>query len=413
MSHLISNSLNTLNIHITPQNALAMIHQVATYELRAQHPLAFNSQSIGIHTVVFTDVDREALFTIFGTDQKIVRSLVQKCDAINKDFKVTSDPFNILAVWLLHLGFRDIHDQKQREEFLLAVSKYLHYRFFTSLVNHYYPYHAVEKYMTAAINGLSRKFDIVVYGTWKKAIEARCLDLISTSSIHRESLEKADDDKLFLGVIQDCQSRIRDKIKNITAAYYEARDKGDTIGSRSSTMETEDGKILVHNAKTLELMIYNLQNEIMVERLFIDADTIRSLSAQFNAVTVDMLRSALLSLVDMASTQRDSGQLDLVKKNDGYDVYVGVRALITNLIQKTYRHCMRSGVDITNQAAVYVKVKNVYSSSRISDEDIITIKQSISYIVDLISTSRRETTKSSLRLCIILYLILRSFRFIQ
>jgi len=280
------------------------------------------------------------------------------------------------------------------------------------LVNHYFPHGAAEKNMQAAIAGLSRKFDIVVYGTWKATIEARCVDLISERSIHRHALETADDDKAFLGILMDCQTRIRDKVKNITRAYYDAHSDGNAINSRAATVETEDGKILVHSAKTFDLMIYNLQNEIMSERLFIDNETIRQLAAQFTSVSEDMLRSTLLSLVEIATTQRDSGQLDSIKINDGHELYVGLRALISHIIQKTYRNCMANGVDVTNKAAVFIKVKNLYSSSRINDEDILAIKQSVSYFVDLVSTSLRETTRSSLRICLILYFLLRSFRFI-
>ena len=412
MSQMISSMMSALNIQLTPQRISSMIQQVAVWEVRGHHAISLNTQSIGLHPIVFTDADRDVLFTIFGTEQKNLRALVQKCGAINPEYKVTSDPFNILATWLLHLGYQDIDNTKLRDEFLLAVSKYLHYRFFTSLVNHYFPHGAAEKYMTAAVNSLSRKFDIVIYGTWKAAIEARCHDLISTGSIHRKALETATDDKLFLYVIQDVQTRIRDKIKNVTAAYYEMRENGTTVGSRAATKETEDGKILVHTTKTLDLMIYNLQNEVLIERLFIDTETIRLVSAQFSAITQDMLRSALLSFVEIAEDQRNSGQLDLIKTNDGHELYIGIRVFLSNLIQKTYRHCIRNGVDITNQAAIYIKAKNVYSSSRIADEDIITIKQSIAYIVDLISSSRRETTKSSLRLAIILYLLVRSFHFL-
>ena len=412
MSRMIANALNTLPITITPAQIEAMELQVVTWEVRRTHPLALNSQGLGVYPIVFTDVDRDALFHIFKIEEKVFHSLTQKITAINPEYKVTSDAFNLLATWLLHLSYREISDIDQRQSFMLAISKYLHYRFFTSLVNHNFPHGAVEKNMQAAIAGLSRKFDIVTYGTWKATIEARCLDLISERSIHRQALENANDDKAFLGVIQDCQTRIRDKVKNITRAYYEAHAAGDSIGSRPATTETENGKVLLHTTKTLDSMIYNLQNEIMTSRLFIDVETIKSLVTQFSAVTVDMLRSALLSLVEIAETQRDSSQLNLVKINDGRELYVGLHVFISNFIQKTYRHCMANGVDITNKAAVFIKVKNIYSSSRIGDDDILIIKQSIAYFVDLISTSRRDTTKSSLRLCILLYIIIRSFRFL-
>lgn len=411
MSHTISSVFDTLNIKLTDKAMLAFEHTVLGFEVKGSHALSLNSPFLGVYPIVFTELDRSTIFTIFDVDEKSLKTLIQKIPSINTEFKVTSDSFNLLCVWLMHLAYRDIKNIKTRDAFLLAVSKYLHYKFFTSLVNHYFPHGAVEKNMQAAIAGLSRKFDIVIYGTWKATIEARCVDLISERSIHRHALETADDDKAFLGILMDCQTRIRDKVKNITKAYYDAHASGDAITSRSATVETEDGKILVHSAKTFDLMIYNLQNEILSERLFVDNETIRLLAAQFTSVSEDMLRSTLLSLVEIATTQRDSGQLDSIKINDGHELYVGLRALISHIIQKTYRNCMANGVDVTNKAAVFLKVKNLYSSSRINDEDILAIKQSVSYFVDLVSTSLRETTRSSLRICLILYFLLRSFRF--
>ena len=410
MSLSISDAMKSLNITITQQRIDEMIRLVILWELR--YPLALNSQGLGIHPIVFTDTDREALFNIFGVDQKQVKNLIQRCSAINAEFKVINDPLAILSFWLLHLGYTSIPDPKKREEFQLAVAKYLHYRFFTSLVNHSYPYRAVEKYMNAAVSDLSRKFDVVTYGTWKASIEARCYDLISPGSLHSKTIELANNDKNILYVITDIQGRIRDRVKNINIAYYKAREQGDMIGSRSSTIETEDGKILVQSNKTLDMMIFNLQNEIMVERLFIDNETVRQITTQFIAITPDMLKTALTALVSIADTQRDSNQLDLTKVNDGVELYVGIRVFLSNFIRKTYRYCMKNGVDVTNKAAVYVKVKNVYSSSRINNDDIQSIKQSVAYFVDLISSSRRETTKSSLRICLILYILIRSFRFI-
>ena len=413
MNLTIAEALNKLDIILTHDNTNAFILQVSSWELKGTHSLALNSQMIGIHTIVFTTTDRDSLFTIFNVDQKKIKSLLQKCSAIDQRFIVTRDNFNILSIWLIHLGFRDIQDPKHRAEFQMAVAKYLHYKFFTSLTNYYFSYKAVEKFMAAAINNLSRKFDIVVYGTWKRTIEARCADLISTSSIHRQVLEKADDDIGILRTIQDCQTRIRDKIKNVTEAYYKARETGSTIGSRSATVESEEhGKILVQTAKTLDVMVYNLMNELTTERLFIDRDTVKQLVPQFGSITDDMFINTLRALVGMAETQRDSSQLDLVKTNDGRELYIGLRVLISNLIQKTYRYCMSNEVDLTNKAAIYIKAKNIFSSSRISDEGILAVKQSVSYIVDTMNISRRETTKSSLRLGILLYIIIRSFRFL-
>ncbi len=412
MTLSIHTAFATLAIELTPQRIQQFEYMVAAWELRKSHALALNSQALGVHAIAFTDADRQAFFDLVAVDPKDLKLLIQKISAINQDFRVISDPFNLLSIWLMHLAYGQISDHSVRASFMLAVAKYLHYRFFTSLVNHFYPHGVNEKVMTATIMHLSKKFDIIIYGTWRKAIEARCLDLISASSIHRSVFEHADNDVKFLYVLSDIQTRVRDKIKNVTNEYHVSLDRGDAVKSHAATIEVEGEKMLVHTTSTLDIMVYNLSIEILTPRLFADNQTITAIAKQFTNISEDMLRTALLKMVDIANDQRDGGHLDQVSVNDGQAIYIGMRVLIKHLIQKSYRYCMRNGVNITNNAAIYLKLKNVYASSRINDEDILANKQSVSYLVDTINMSRRETTKSSLRLAILLYILMRSFRFI-
>lgn len=413
---MIYSGLSNLDIKIDSKIIKKVEDLVAIWELRGQHPVALNSATLGVYSIAFLTGDRNAFFDIFGLTEAEVKLVTQKIEYIQQDRKITSDPFNILCVWVMCLAYRDIPSVKTRDEFVFNVVKYLHYRFFTSLVNHYWSHGANEKVMNATINGLSKKFDITIYGTWKKVIEARCIDFISSTSIsHLKTLQSGGtDDKDYLYILSDLQSRIRDKIKLIYAEFIETKNRGEKIGTRGSTATSSyDGeKILVHTSKTLDLMIYNLQNEILTERLFIDNQTVNSIASRFTNISEDMLKSALKYMVDLAKTQSDSKELDIVKTIDGQLTYVGMRVFISNLLQKTYRYCMHNGIDITNKAQMFIKIKNVYSSSRISDEDILVNKQSIAYLVDNLKVSRRETTISSLRLALLMYIIVRSFRFI-
>lgn len=410
MSAYIAQHLKQLNIQINKQHIDNIAHQLAVWELRQQHPLALNSQLIGVHPISFTDSDRQQFFHIFELDEKTVWKIIQVIPSVNTEFKVSSDTFNIFAVWLLHLGYTQIIDEKLKHQFLFTVSKLLHYKYFTSLVNHFFQHGANEKIMTATINSLSKKFDIVVYGTWRLAIEARCKDLIAEDSIHHRTIQKADDDKAFLYVLTDTQTRMRDRIKNITTEYYNARERGDKVDSRAAVGEDLEGeKMLVHTASSLDALTNGLAIEVQTERLFIHQPTINLIVKRFNNVSADMLRTTLRSMSELATSQVRSKQLDLVKRIDGQDIYIGMRALLTNLIQKSYRYCINNHVDMNNRGAIFLRILNVYSSSRIADKDILSVKESVSYLVDSIGSSKRETTKASLRLAVILYCIVRSF----
>lgn len=413
MSDDILRTLSTLDLQLDTKTINKIHDLVAAWELRQQHPIALNSQTIGVYSIAFLPRDAAAFFDIFNLTETQVRHLLQKVPAIEQDHIITSNPCNVLLVWIMHLAFQQIASVKTRDAVLMDLAKFLHYKLFTSLVNHYFCHGANEKVMNATIANLSKKFDIITYGTWKKTIEARCADLISPESIHITTLKTGGDDKKYLYIISDTQSRIRDKIKNIYAEYIATKDRGEKIDSTSAVGTDREGeKILIQTAKTLDVMIFNLQNDVQTERLFLDTQIINSLAEQFSNISADMLRTALKLLVELAKTQRDARELELVKRIDKQDIYIGMRILIENLIQKTYRYCVHTGVDVTNKAQLFIKIKNIYSSSRINDPDILQIKQSIAYLVDSFGISRRETTISSLRLAIVLYFLIKSFKYL-
>lgn len=413
MSQEILRMMSTLDIKIN-NTIIDKIHLLVTqWELRQQNPLALNSQMLGVTPIYFLPKDTSNLYEIFGLHDSDVNNLVRKIPTINSDWKVSGNPCNIFIIWLMHLGYQDISSDKTRDMFLMDLAKYIHYKFFTSLLSNYFPHGCNEKVMTATITNLSKKFDIIVYGSWKRVIEERCKDLISEDSIHINTFRTGIDDIKFIYILSDIQTRIRDKIKNIWAEYQKARDEGLSISSHGSvTTDREGEKVLIQNTNTFDNMIYNIQNDIKTERLFLDQKMIDMTAGLFSNISSDILRSALKLIVELAKDQFLSKELVKVIQKDNETIFVGLNILISTLIQKTYRYCITSGIDVTNKALLFEKVKNIYSSSRIKDDDILQIKSSIAYLVDSLNISRRETTISSLRMAVILYIMIKSFKYI-
>ena len=413
MNSQISTSLRKLNITINEHHIHGIEKLVVLFATRREHPLALNTMLLGTHPIAFTDADREGLFKLFDLDEHQIVKIIQTIPTVNKEFKVASDAFNILAIWIMHLGYTQIHDHKLRDTFVINVAKYFHYKLFTSLVNHYFVHGSNEKIMTATINSLSKKFDIVVYGTWGAVLEARCIDLISPDSIHLPVFERADNDKSYLYAVTDIQTRIRDRIKNIWAEYAATRDRGDVISSTAAVNTDDKGdKLLVHTTATLEILVTSLRSEVLVARSFIDHETMDLVLRRFSNLPMNTLKDALLAISELATSQIRNKQFDKVLTLDDMDIYVGMGILITNIIQKSYRWCIRNKVDINNRGLVFIRILNVYASSRIADKDVAMVKESVVRLIDTIGITKREATKSSLRLAIILYFIVRSFKYL-
>lgn len=413
MSSHISAAFSKLEIPITQREILLMERLVISFEMRDSHVLALNGQLLGVYPMAFTDHDRAAFFEIFGLRESDITRIIKGIPSINKEFKVASDAFNVLAAWIMHLGHVLIKQDKVRDKFLVNVAKYLHYRFFTSFVNHMLPHKANEATMLATISRLTKKFDIITYGTWKAVIEARCKNLVGPDSLHKKTIATADDDKAFIYLIIDTQTRIRDKVKLIITEYHKARKEGASVQNKSATMEIDGEKLIIQTVSTFDAMIANMVIEVLNITVFVNRNTVHFVSRRFNTISTSMLQQALTQMSQVATEQSKAGTLDaMLKLNNKGIIPVGMRAVVSDIIQSSYRYCMRNSVPLDNRAALFIRLQNIYSSSRIADPNINRVKASVAHFVESLDISPRESTKPSLRLAIILYVILKSMKYL-
>ena len=405
-------AFSELGITIDDEKILKLDNLVIGFETRKTHAIALNSQSLGVHPIAFVDTDRQAFFEICKISESKMRDAIKRVPNIDRSRKVSSDPFNLLCVWMLHLAVIYIPNEKVRARFQLNIAKYLHYKFFTSRVNHCFPHGANEAVMAAVINSLTRKFDIVIYGSWRKAIEARSLDLISPEGIHHKTIITASPDQKFLYILSDTQSRIRDKIATVCDIYYRYHKQGNSIGSKSATDTDLDGeKIVVSKNSVFDAAISNMTVEILNVHQFVDRKDAAAVASQFQAVSTTMLCTVLTEWSALASSQTATRQLDYVEKTPEGLHYIGARALITALVQTSFRYCIANRIPLNSKSQIWIQLKNVYSSSRVTTPEILAVKQSVGNFVESIGRTSRESTKASLRLAVIMYVIYRTFRY--
>lgn len=413
MSNKIIEAFNTLDIQIDSKTNNKLEKLRIHFETRGTHPLALNSQTLAVHKIVFTPGDDNEFYKCFDVTDKQIKAVIKTIpnSVINKSFHVISHPFHLLAMYCLHLAHTQISNNKQRKDFMFNIACLLHYRFFTSVVNNSFKHGATEKIMLAVINDLSQKFDIIYYKTWKNSIYARCEDLISEKSGHYDSIKSGDDVGL-LYALTDTQTRIRTKIVRIAKVYYDYKEKGVTgIVGRSSVHNTDDGeKELVQTIDTLNKMINSVVIASMNVNSFLNRSDIDRIANTFSNISSNILESTLITFSEIASVQAKSNDLDKIIIVNKEPVYIGTRILITNIIQQSFRYCRENRVNMKDDAAILSKVKNVFSASRIADPEIVKVKNSVIRLIDEFGKPKRETTKSSLRLAFIIYILVRGLR---
>ena len=417
MTAFVKQEFETLNITIDSSAVKALHMLVLQFEIRGDHPLVLNSLALGTRRVVWRPQDRKAVFDIFKVSENDVTKAIARVpkNIINPEWHVVGDALNLLSIWIMHIAHNSTTlSKEEKESVMFNICKVVNYRFFTSLCNNtFFKYLANEQVMLAAVNDLSKKFSIVTYGTWRNALEARARDIISPESIHYSTIELMDNDKGVIYILSDMRTHIASRIKNIYAVYKETLESRNIIADYSTTKEVDGKKLIRDQVSLLDSMVSNITQEVMNYNAFYDKYLCTVISEMFGTLgNGDLLKTALsmFSATAIRQSQTD-GALDEIRKVDGKTRYVGIRILIANLIQKMYHRMTIDRVELT-KANIIINTKNVFSSSRIADDDLLIIKDSFEYFIDEIKTTKRDATKASLRIAMILYIICKTLKYI-
>jgi len=442
-----------VHVDITPDLVQRLNRFVVTYESTGTNLNAFASPYLGLYQCLFTERNKDDFFDLFDVDGKDfasnivsnsrdmvfgfsvrnlipllkksaqleakdmmsrgfttsdMKKIINSIPTIDKSFKVVSDPFNLFCTYVVHCFAvsKLSNDLKLKGE--TFVLKILQYKYFTSLVNHRFPYKPNEATMQATFEQLTAKFDIKRYGTWKLVMEARVADMLAPDSIHRKTIDTFVEDKDVLYFMTDFQTRIRNQINIFVEEYMRVKETNDTFGSYSTIgTDNETGESrYVEQETQLDTCIQRVYADCLSVSRFLDDAAIRITASLFTAVNNTQIRNMLIGFSEYATKKIKENKKSETKEQDDTILLLGPYIFIDNVVRQTYRYCGRNGIDTNKPILVIKAAKNVYSSSRISDQSILNIKATVNVLIQQIQYSTRETTVSALKIALIVYIIL-------
>jgi len=412
------NSLPYFQNPITDQHIKNIVECCTFFETKNDHNQALNTAMLGVTPIYFTQTDLSYFYAIFNINPKDISQIVKNCPVTNNDWIIVNDVYNQMIVYISYriLNEKSLSD-KQKELGIFTLFKLLHYKFFTSIIYHSYKFGADPETMQYVITNLSNKFDIVKLGTWKAVLEQRARDVVKKGSLHYDTLLNYKNDEDIVYVISDTQSRLRQKLVLINRLYYEAKEKKEAISGYKLVDEIDGQKVIQATGNSFDNIITNLQMQIQSPSRFLDMDIINVMSSKFKDLSPEMFKIILTMFCDEASNQntyKKNQSIIKVKNNntgEKEEVIVSCNLLIQELIQKTYRYCIMNKVNMSSKADILSKIINTYTSSRVSDPDILRIKRSFVYFVINCKKTVRNTTIASLALGMIVYIMIKSFTY--
>jgi hypothetical protein len=345
-----------------------------------------------------------------------MKQVIHNIPTIDDSFVVASDPFNVFTIWVTYNILNSKLDNKLKYQSAQATLLLLHYKFFTSLVNYRFKYPANEAAMVTTYEAISNKFDIKVLGTWKRVMEKGADDAIDPNGIHGKTWTTFNNDLKILYIITHIQSRLRSKINLFYEAYMQVKAEGDLIGSYDTVgTDTEGKKEIKANEHGIDIAISSVYQDCMSVSRIIDIKAMRLAVALFSAIRLEQLKQFIISFSEECVKLAKLGADDKITKNKdtGNEILIGGHILIQSIIQQSYRYCRNNDIDISIPSKFIKGVKDVYTSSRITEPGILQVRESVAHYVSTLQTSTRESTVTALRTAFIIYVVILSLKYIH
>lgn len=384
-------------LDITPKWALGLRKYVYSFITRqvgmVDYMSFFGSPYLGLQKITFTTADRNQWFSeIFDVDEEELRENLHNCKAINKDWSVVGDVFNLTIPYLLFRVFHSKLDEKTKHQALVDIVCMYHYKCLTSIVHNDYPFTARREVVVETYNRLSLKYDIKRYGSWRALIEARAEFILSPKTgIHYKAFTQMNDDKAIVYMVGDIQNRLRRTVNDINKVFHDVKNKTNIVKVDNAKVNIGDELTIKSVAK--EVTQYNLYLERILteETSFYKEELITYAASVLEGVPKDKLTFIV---------QRFPGIHNNPKK-PRYKEFAD--AVITHLFE--YLHA--NGIKKSNVYDVLIKMRGAYGAPRSKNDTVKVIRTLGDDIVKEITGIRSPQSITVLRTALALYFVLR------
>ncbi len=356
----------------------------------------FGGNLVGVHVIKFTPNDEQNFYDIFETNKEEVTYLVDKAPGINKNFIVSSDPFNLLNVYFTYRSLTSNYlNEKQRHEASMNLILLLNYKFITSIMNHFFRYPIDKATAEVIYNNLSFKFLLKQKGNWSSTLEYRAQEILGPESIHKETLLKFNDDNKIIYLLNDSQGRLRDMIKNIYREYLRVKESGITYRKTTNIqLDEENGDSFKDKVHGLENYRNYLLKVVQNENDYIKEELIQIILDLVPAVTREGLISILEFTVDKHMQEKYITEyLELVVSYSYNQMLNDVNILHENK-------------DI---GKFLILLKAYYQSSKNKEPDLLKIRDLGDDLIKHATDIKTRITITTLRTAHFLYTVLRTY----
>lgn len=358
----------------------------------------FSGNLLGVNPIRYKTTDKDIWFDeILEVDESDVKEDIRRLDSIDPSWIRANDIITLSSIWLMYrIHIEPSLSMKDKEQGIFDVCMMLQYKFLTSIMAHFFPYPTDKAVAVATYEALSRKFEIKQYGSWQALLDHRTNSIIAKNSIHYNAYTKLNDDIAIIRMLSDIQDRLRKIVKKMTAIFYRVKEQNLRI-STTSDLIVLDGQEELRDLKRDHTGYLRYLRDIIGDRAtFIRKELVQVVSGVLNTMPERHLMEALTYCVT----------------NHGKNGDPKVDALLEETLLHTYGYISDNiGVmaSTNDLAGLIAKLKNIYMASRMSDSNLIGMRDKAEHIVKRSVSSKNKATLAAVRTGLQIYIVLRAF----
>lgn len=361
------------------------------------HASFFGGTLLGVHPVRSRDQDRvHWLEELLNADVISLEDALHALPSVNKDWLVTSDPFNLSCVWLAH-RLHTAHQlpERLREDAAVAALVMLQIRFMTGMMFKMFQHPARKEVAEATYATLNGKFDLKQYGSWRRVLEERAKSFLQSSSIHANAFKYMDNDKRVLYVVTDMRTRVVANLKTIYDIYLQVNSENLTIRTKSTFVEHDGGDMLRESTGGPIAYTRYIKSIVPSHNSYIKQELKEIIEKILPTMNPAMLDKTLTWI------SNNYGMTHVVKFDDLFnDLMVYAFDYITS-----HRQLIRSDKDLVG---IIDALRGSIMSARATDPRLIELRSEFERVVTLATGNRNPNTISPVRTGVMLYTVGRA-----
>ena len=363
------------------------------------HLLFLNSGLLGAHKVVFKTSDEEEIINdILNNDREYLQKQLYKVKGINKDFKVTSNIFYNLMIYLVYNFINNSTlPKKDKTEAATLCMELFYYKVISSLLSRRFIYLLDKATATSIYESLNYKFLIKKYGTWDKLFKEKAKDVVDIKGLHFKRLLKYNKTEEWSYIISDSQLRIRDVVNNVFRVTVDFIKNGEILKSESLTHKDAEGELVVKELTDFDKSFINK----VINLLDIKYDLIKPelilIIEKFNISSVKGDLKTILNYISSIEETKEKEHIkNIIETSLIYSMdYVKANPIIEN-------------IDKQNVVKIINVLKGFWNSSKVKEAKIKEIKLEGEKIVKKAINKSTRIRISSGRTNLFIYLFILS-----